>query len=320
MKNILLAAATVATLQLSLASKAEAAQVKSVTFENNNQTLVGNLYLPDDYQAGTKLPGVVVTGAWTTVKEQMPATYAEEMADRGYAVLTFDFRNWGKSGGDERQLENPANKTQDIIAAADYLATRDEVDGNRLAGLGICASAGYMADAAVQSDTIKAIALVAPWLHDREIVNEVYGGEESVQSLIETGRKAQAKYEKTGKLSLIPAASMTDENALMYQAPYYTDPDRGMIPEYVNEFNLASWEGWLTYDSIAIADNLTKPVLIVHSEAAAIPQGAHEFYNRLPREKEELWLANTTQSDFYDSPDAVETASDAVAKHFEQKL
>lgn len=251
MKNILLAAATVATLQLSLASKAEAAQVKNVTFENNNQTLVGNLYLPDDYQAGTKLPGVVVTGAWTTVKEQMPATYAEEMADRGYAVLTFDFRNWGESDGDERQLENPANKTQDIIAAADYLASRDEVDGNRLAGLGICASAGYMADAAVQSDKIKAIALVAPWLHDREIVNEVYGGEESVQSLIETGRKAQAKYEKTGKLSLIPAASMTDENALMYQAPYYTDPDRGMIPEYVNEFNLASWEGWLTYDAIA---------------------------------------------------------------------
>ncbi len=320
MKNILLAAATVATLQLSLASKAEAAQVKSVTFENNNQTLVGNLYLPDDYQAGTKLPGVVVTGAWTTVKEQMPATYAEEMADRGYAVLTFDFRNWGKSGGDERQLENPANKTQDIIAAADYLATRDEVDGNRLAGLGICASAGYMADAAVQSDTIKAIALVAPWLHDREIVNEVYGGEESVQSLIETGRKAQAKYEKTGKLSLIPAASMTDENALMYQAPYYTDPDRGMIPEYVNEFNLASWEGWLTYDSIAIADNLTKPVLIVHSEAAAIPQGAHEFYNRLSGEKNELWLENTTQFDFYDSPEAVETASDAVAKKFEQTL
>ena len=320
MKNILLAAATVATMQLSLAAKAEAAQVKNVTFENKNQTLAGNLYLPDDYQAGTKLPGVVVTGAWTTVKEQMPATYAEEMADRGYAVLTFDFRNWGESGGDERQLENPANKTQDIIAAADYLATRDEVDGNRIAGLGICASAGYMADAAVQSDKIKAIALVAPWLHDREIVNEVYGGEESVQSLIETGRKAQAKYEKTGELSLIPAASMTEENALMYQAPYYTEADRGMIPEYVNEFNLASWEGWLTYDAIAIADNLTKPVLIVHSEAAAIPQGAHEFYNRLPGEKEELWLANTTQFDFYDSSDAVANASDAVAKHFERSL
>ncbi|NEP84785.1 MAG: alpha/beta hydrolase [Okeania sp. SIO3B3] len=238
MKKLLLTAATF--LQLSLVSISEAAQMKNITFESNNQTLAGNLYLPDDYQQGTKLPGVIVTGAWTTVKEQMPATYAEEMADRGYAVLTFDFRNWGKSEGNERQLENPTNKTEDIIAAANYLTTLPEVDASRIAGLGICASAGYMVDAAVQSDDIQAIALVAPWLHNQEIVNQVYGGEESVQKLIETSRQAEAKYETTGKLSLIPAASTTDENALMYQAPYYAEENRGMIPKYVNEFNLAS--------------------------------------------------------------------------------
>ncbi len=165
----------------------------------------------------------------------MPATYAEELADRGYAVLAFDFRNWGESGGNERQLENPTNKTQDIIAAANYLTKRPEVNPNRIAGLGICASAGYMADAAVQSDDIRAIALVAPWLHDRKIVNEVYDGEESVQSLIATSRQAQTKYETTGELSLIPAASDTDPNAVMQQAPYYTDPERGAIPEYIND-------------------------------------------------------------------------------------
>ncbi|MGV2829800.1 alpha/beta hydrolase [Myxosarcina sp. GI1(2024)] len=127
MKNLLLVTATAATLQLALVNNAEAAEVKEVTFESNNQNLVGDLYLPDDYQAGDKLPGVVVTGAWTTVKEQMPATYAEAMANRGYAVLAFEFRNWGESEGNERQLENPANKTQDIVAAANYLTTRPEV-------------------------------------------------------------------------------------------------------------------------------------------------------------------------------------------------
>ena len=320
MKNLLLATATAATLQLFLANNAEAAQVKEVNFTSNNQNLVGDLYLPDDYQEGDKLPGVVVTGAWTTVKEQMPATYAEELADRGYAVMAFDFRNWGESEGDNRQLENPTNKTQDIIAAANYLTTRPEVDANRIAGLGICASAGYMADAAVQSDDIGAIALVAPWLHNQEIVNEVYGGEKSVQSLIDTSQKAQEKYETTGELSLVPAASMTDENAIMYQAPYYTEADRGAIPEYINEFNLASWSGWLTYDAISTADRLDKPVMIIHSEEAAIPQGAQEFYSRLSGEKEELWLNDVTQFDFYDSPEAVTTSSDAVTEYFEQNL
>lgn len=320
MKNLLLAIVTTATLQLSLTNDAEAAQVKEVNFDSNNQNLVGNLYLPDDYQEGDKLPGVVVTGAWTTVKEQMPATYAEELADRGYAVLAFDFRNWGESGGKERQLENPTNKTQDIIAAANYLTKRPEVNPSSIAGLGICASAGYMADAAVQSDDIKAIALVAPWLHDQKIVNQVYGGEESVQNLIAISQEAQTKYETTGELSLIPAASMTDENAVMYQAPYYTEADRGAIPEYINEFNLASWEGWLTYDAIAIADELDKPVKIVHSEVAAIPQGAKEFYGRLSGEKEELWLDDVTQFDFYDNPEVVTIASDAIVKYFEEIL
>lgn len=320
MKNLLLATATAATLQLFLTNNAEAAQVKEVNFDSNNQNLVGDLYLPDDYQEGDKLPAVVVTGAWTTVKEQMSATYAEAMADRGYAVLAFDFRNWGESGGNQRQLENPTNKTQDIIAAAEYLTTRPEVDAEKITGLGICASAGYMADAALASEDIKAIALVAPWLHNQEIVNEVYGGEESVQNLIDISRQAQVRYETTGELSLIPAASDTDPNAVMQQAPYYTDPERGAIPEYINEFNLASWEGWLTYDAISTADELDKPVKIVHSQAAAIPQGVEEFYSRLSGEKEQLWLEETTQFDFYDNPEAVATASDAVADYFEQKL
>ena len=320
MKNIVLTTSTVATLLLSLSVKAEAAQIKEVEFTSNNQTLVGNLYLPDDYQKGTKLPGTVITGAWTTVKEQMPANYAEAMADRGYAALVFDFRNWGESEGDNRSFENPANKTEDIVAAASYLATRQEVDANKIAGLGICASSGYMAGAAAQSEDIKSVALVAPWLHDKELVNEIYGGEESVQNLIQTSREAEAKYQASGEISTVPAASNTNENAVMYQAEYYTDPERGAIPEYENEFNLASWEGWLTYDAIAIADNLEDPVLIVHSEEAAIPQGAKEFYSRLPGEKEQLWLEETTQFDFYDSPEAIAVASEAVSEYFQQTL
>ena len=319
MKNLLLTASTVATV-LSLSLTAEAAQIKEVEFESNNQTLVGNLYLPDDYQAGTQLPATVITGAWTTVKEQMPANYAEAMADRGYAALVFDFRNWGESSGDNRYLENPANKTEDIVAAASYLATREEVDADKIAGLGICASSGYMADAAVQSGDIKSVALVAPWLHDRKIVNETYGGEEAVQALIETSREAEAKYEQTGEISTVPAASTENENAVMYQAEYYTESDRGAIPEYGNEFNLASWEGWLTYDAVSIADNLNKPVQIIHSQEAAIPQGAEEFYSRLPGEKEQLWLEGVTQFDFYDSPEAIATASDTVDRHFAQTL
>ncbi len=298
------------------ATAAEAAMKKPVAFESRNQTLAGDLYLPSDYREGDRLPAVVVTGAWTTVKEQMPATYAAELAERGYAALVFDFRGWGQSEGAVRFLEDPVRKTEDINAAIDFLASRPETDAERIGGLGICASAGYMSDAALQNANVRALALVAPWLHDAPIVAAVYGGEDGVAGLIGAGRDAAAAAEPV----IVEAASATNESAVMYGAPYYTEPDRGLIPEYDNKFNVASWEPWLTYDALQTADVLEKPTLLVHSEAAAIPQGASAYAGRMGENATTLWLDGVTQFDFYDDPAAVGTASDAVARHFETTL
>ncbi len=262
-----------------------------------------------------------MAAAWTTVKEQMPARYAAEMANRGFAALAFDFRNWGQSEGSQRQFEHPANKTADIVAAAAYLSTRPEVDAGRIGGLGICVSSGYMAGATAGSPVIRSLALIAPWLHDPAIVPEVYDGAEGVAKRIEASREARANFEKTGEPMMAIAASTTDESAIMFKVPYYTERDRGFVPEWVNQFNLASWEPYLTFDTIAIAPRLgQKPVAIVHSEAAAIPQGARRFYAALTGAKTELWLDNVTQFDFYDRDEPVARASDAVADHFRKTL
>jgi len=262
------------------------------------------------------LPGVVVTGAWTTVKEQMPTTYATELANKGYAALVFDFRGWGGSEDAIKYLEDPQRKTEDINAAANFLVTRPEVDADKVAGLGICASAGYMSDAAASNPNIKSLALVAPWLHNAAIVDAVYGGEEGVNGLITAAKDAEVSDEPI----YLEAASLTNENAVMYQAPYYTEENRGLIPEYDNKFNLASWDGWLTYDALKTADVQEKPALLVHSEAAAIPQGAKEYAERAGDNVELIMLDDVTQFDFYDQPEAVNTSANAVAEHFKKTL
>ena len=106
----------------------------------------------------------------------------------------------------------------------------------------------------------------------------------------------------------------------MYQAPYYTEKDRGLIAAYDNKFNAASWEGWLTYDALETANHLEKPTLLVHSEAAAIPQGAREYLRRMGPNADALWLDGISQFDFYDHADAVKAASSAVVKHFDATL
>ena len=215
-----------------------------------------------------------------------------------------------------RYLEDPRRKTEDINAAVDYLAARPEVDESRIGGLGICASAGYMSDAALANDAVKALALVAPWLHDAEIVRFVYGGDEGAGRLIQAGRDAAQSPEPV----ILEAASLTNDQALMYQTPYYTETERGLIPEYDNKFNVASWEGWLRHDAVRSADQLKRPVLLVHSEAAAVPQGAHEYARRLGRNAAELWLDEVTRFDFCDNPIPIKAATDAAADHFNTTL
>ena len=67
----------------------ETVTTESVTFDSNGVQLKGTVYLPKETPG--PLPAAIVTGAWTTVKEQMPGTYARELAARGLVALAFDF-------------------------------------------------------------------------------------------------------------------------------------------------------------------------------------------------------------------------------------
>ncbi len=307
---------TLTTAAALLASTAAIAQVetRSVTFENEGAILSGTLYLPEE-RGDAPLPTVVVTGAWTSVQEQMPANYAREMAERGFAAFTFDFRGWGKSGdlpNNVRFVESPEAKTSDIKAAFEFVATLPEVDADHINGLGICASAGYMVDAVAGNPLVERLGLVAPWLQNKEIVEAVYGGEAGVSGLIAVSNAAEAKGGE-----IIPAAGPEGaEGVLMPIGGYYYEADRGAIPEYDDKWNNAGWEGWLTYHPADNPQRLDKPLAIVHSESAAIPQGVQTFLAGFAGEATAQWLEDVTQFDFYDNPEDVTRAADTVADHF----
>jgi fermentation-respiration switch protein FrsA (DUF1100 family) len=286
--------------------------MKKVTFQSEGLTLVGNLFLPDTYKNGTKLPAVLLTGSWTTVKEQMPNLYAQKLANEGFIAFTFDFRTFGESEGEPRNYESPERKIIDIKNALTYLRTIPGVDTNQVYGVGICASAGYMARAASEDKTMKKLALVAPWLHNEEIVKLIYGGEEGVNKLIEIGKKAKEKYAEEGISEKVPMASLTDSNAPLFgNWDYYLNPKRGAIKEWANEFNLMSWVEWLTFNGVNVAEKVTIPTLLVHSKDAAVPMGPEQFYEKLKTKKHFHWTGGT-QFDFYDQSEKVEESINQV--------
>ena len=288
-----------------------------VRFPSGSDVLVGDLHQPQGQDTESATTIVIVTGSWTTVKEQQADFYARRLAAAGLTTLVFDFRGFGQSEGNPRCWENPARKVEDIRAAVSFAASQGYT---RIGALGIYASAGYQAVNAADDHRVCSLALVAPWLHNRELVAPYYGGEAGVADRIDMSRAAATRYAETGEVSYIPAISTTDESAAMFGPfDYYLDPQRGDIPEWDKRIAVMSWEPWLTFNPIDSASKVTVPVHMVHSRDGAVPDGAQLFFDALPGPKHIDWLPGT-QLDFYDQPAQVDPAVAAVVEHFRHTL
>ncbi|MBD2019523.1 alpha/beta fold hydrolase [Leptolyngbya sp. FACHB-36] len=280
--------------------------VEHVTFESGGDTLKGWLYKPANPKANEV---IIAAGSWTTVKEQMPMLYAKRFAEEGLTTLIFDFRGYGESEGQPRHYESPRRKTDDFKAAISFVSGRPELKKAKITILGVCASAGYAAQATAEDTRVSRLALVAPWLHNPEIARRNYTARPGVSpngydGLLNQGRDARKIYEKTGEVRFVASASTSDSYAAMYiPSPgiydYYFNTNRGLLPQWGNQFAVLSWTEWLTYDSHASAPQIRVPTVIVHSENGAIPDGAKAFINALTNQPKVHWIGGS-QLDFYD--------------------
>ena len=78
---------------------------------------------------------------------------ARMIARNGYGVLLLDPRGQGKSGGDNVRWAGD----RDLIAAAEYLQSRPDVDPDRIAGFGSSVGGEILIEAAAQSDAFAAV-------------------------------------------------------------------------------------------------------------------------------------------------------------------
>lgn len=289
-----------------------------VTFPSEGETLVGTLYRPAT--ATGPLPALLVSGAWTTVKEQMPSLYARKLAAHGFIALAWDYRGWGESSGEPRAFESPRMKIRDIHAAAAFLRTAEGVDPERLGAVGVCASAGYMAHAIAQGLPVRSLALIASWLHDPPSAAAFYGGEVGTTKRLAAAAAAEQRFRQTGQVDYVPAYDPSNPDAAMFfELDYYANERRGRIPEWNNRYAVMGWKEWLEFDALSVAPNVRVPTLMVHSDGAALPDNARRFFASLGGPKELYWTEGD-HIDFYDEPAHVNRAVRLAAEHLRETL
>jgi uncharacterized protein len=288
----------------------ERASKTRFAFQSEGETLLGNLFLPER----AKPAGIVVAvGPLTSVKEQAAGTYAQAMAERGYAGLAFDYRYFGESAGQPRQFESPEANIEDIKNAASALLADDRLTDLPLFGLGVCFGAGPMVRSVAEDRRFHAFAGVAGVFTDNAKTMARMGA--AYQATIDRGLAAERQWRETGEAETIPAVAPDGGDVAMplREAFEFYGTPRGRVPNYVNGYAVQSLAHSLPFDARGAADMIEAPVLIVHSEKALTPDLAHAFYSAVKSPKRELWLESQGQIDFYDDPKLITPAADAVA-------
>lgn len=131
-----------------------------VEFLSHGLSCAAWLYRPD--REGP-LPLVVIAHGFSATRELRLDAYAERFREAGLAALVFDYRHFGASAGEPRQLLDIKKQHQDYEAALAYVRGLDWVDDQRLALFGSSFSGGHVLAVAARDGRVAAVISQCPF-------------------------------------------------------------------------------------------------------------------------------------------------------------
>jgi len=207
-------------------------------------TLAGTLTRP---KGSTKVPVVVtVSGSGPQDRDSRISIVegyapfreiADTLARRGIAVLRYDDRGVGESGGrSSRDSATSADFADDVQSVLAYLRTRADVDGTRLAVAGHSEGGLIAPLVAMREPTVAAIALLAgPSQNGRQILT----------------------YQNANNIAVAPGLTDVQRDSLRRTIPAALD-SLARSNRWMNYF--------MAYDPLATARRVKQPVLILQGD------------------------------------------------------
>jgi uncharacterized protein len=132
-----------------------------VTFRSGHDTCAAWLYWPEGEGPH---PIVVLAHGFGGVRDARLWAYAERFATAGLAALVFDYRHFGASGGEPRQLLDIERQHEDWRAAVAFARRLEGVDPERVALWGTSFSGGHVAVLAAADHRVAAAISQGPYL------------------------------------------------------------------------------------------------------------------------------------------------------------
>ena len=297
-----------------------------ITFHNRyGITLAADLYIPKNAEG--KLPAIAISGPFGAVKEQSSGLYAQTLAERGFLTIAFDPSFTGESGGQPRSVASPDINTEDFSAAVDYLATRDDVDAERIGILGICGFGGFAINAAAMDTRIK--ATVASTMYDisRNSANGYFDANDNTDARYEMRRQMNSQrtedYRNGSYKRTVMNPKPTDDAPQFLKDYYdYYKTKRGYHPRSINSglgWNITSSLSFINMPILSYADEIRSAVLLVHGEKAHSRYFSEDAFKKLKGDNKELLIVpDAVHTDLYDNMDKI--PFDKIEQFFHEYL
>ncbi|MGN7757146.1 alpha/beta hydrolase [Chryseobacterium sp. 22532] len=300
----------------------------AVTFKNRyGITLSGDFYLPKNVKS-QKLAALAISGPFGAVKEQSSGLYANQMAERGFAVIAFDPSYTGESGGEPRNLASPEINTEDFSAAVDFLGLQKNVDRNRIGIIGICGFGGFALNATAVDKRVKAVATTSLYDMTRLMskgYNDVISLEQRTKILEDLGQQRWKDAENgnptKGERNL-PESLKGDEPQFVKDYFDYYRTSRGF---HTNSLN--SNGAWLLTNPLSfmnmpiltyVKEISPRPVLLIVGEKAHSRYFSEDIYKMASEPKELMIISGAVHVDLYDKVDII--PFDKLESFFEKYL
>ncbi|MCG8519561.1 MAG: alpha/beta hydrolase [Pseudomonadales bacterium] len=301
-----------------------------VNFPNSNGqniSIAAVLNVPEGFDEAKRYPAIVVSHPGGGVKEQASGLYADKLAKEGFVTIAYDASYQGESTGEPRQLENPYIRTEDVSAVIDYLTTLPYIDIERIGAMGICAGAGYTANAAINDRRIKAVGMVSAVNIGSMFRN---GWENSISDAdaipaLQGGSDARTSDASGNEIATIPLAPLREEDAPneeLRQAWEYYHTDRCQHPNAPGFATARSLNQIITYDAYNKAEAfLTQPLQIVAGSDAGSKWMSDDLFERAgTADKQFHVVPGANHMSLYDIPQYVDEAVSVLSPFFKEKL
>jgi pimeloyl-ACP methyl ester carboxylesterase len=121
------------------------------------------LYLPEGTNEATPAPVLVMGHGLGAIKEMRLSAFAERFRAEGYACLVFDYRHFGQSTGEPRELLSISRQREDWRSAVRFVRTLPEVDPTSVVAWGTSFGGGHAIVTAADDPSIAASISQCPF-------------------------------------------------------------------------------------------------------------------------------------------------------------